>query len=291
MSWKQLSCTCSRKQEPAVTKLLEMAGAASVCYQDAEDEPILEPPIDTTPLWDSIVFTGLYDEDVDLQPTIKALQSFTPKIQNIYQEPLAEQVWERTWMDKYKPMCFGKSLWIYPSHIEPPKDDNTYITLDPGLAFGTGTHPTTALCLEWLEKNPPTGKKVIDYGCGSGVLAIAAIKLGATIAISTDIDPQALTATKSNTQLNNINLEKIPLYFPDNLPAEPVDILLANILSGPLTELAEKFSSYVASNGQIILSGILAIQESSVTKAYTPYFKEIEIQNLDGWLRITATRL
>ncbi|HIQ07290.1 MAG TPA: 50S ribosomal protein L11 methyltransferase [Thiotrichaceae bacterium] len=291
MSWKQLFCTCSRELESVVTDLLEVAGAASVCYQDAKDNPILEPPINTTPLWDSIVFTGLYDESIDLQATIDALGLLTPQVQNIYQEPLVEQVWERAWMDNFKPMCFGSSLWIYPSHITPPRDDNTYITLDPGLAFGTGTHPTTALCLEWLDKNPPVQKTVLDYGCGSGILAIAALKLGATLAISTDIDPQALTATTANANLNSINLDKIPLYFPDELPGQAVDVLLANILSGPLVELAPKLATKVVSKGQLVLSGILAAQESAIIKAYTPYFKNISVRDLDGWLRITASRL
>ncbi|MCK5726418.1 MAG: 50S ribosomal protein L11 methyltransferase [Thiotrichaceae bacterium] len=290
MSWKQLFCTCHREQEPIVTQLLEAAGAVSVCYQDAEDNPILEPAINTTPLWDSIIFTGLFDSNINLQSTIEILQKLNPQIQAIRTEDLVEQVWERAWMDDYKPMLFGSSLWIYPSHISPPDDKNTYIILDPGLAFGTGTHPTTALCLEWLDQNPPLGKTVLDYGCGSGILAVAALKLGAIKAIATDIDPQAITATKSNAKLNAIDLALIPLYLPAELPKEPVEVLLANILSGPLVELAESFSMRLKKGGQLVLSGILVAQESAIITAYAPFFDPIEVSHLDGWLRINATR-
>lgn len=289
MSWQQLKCHTVKQHEEAICTLLEEAGAASVTYQDAEDNPVLEPLPGETRLWDQLVITGLFDAEIDLTPIIQSLEQQYPKL-SLKSEILEEQQWERTWMDSFHPMQFGNNLWIYPTHSERPNDNSTQILLDPGLAFGTGTHPTTALCLEWLDGHPPKSKSVIDYGCGSGVLAIAAIKLGATHVNATDIDEQAFIATANNMQTNQVDTDLINTYLPDDLPNEPVDLVMANILSGPLTELAPKLAELIKPNGQIILSGILADQENAIINAYSPFFSKLGVTNKEGWLRVTGTK-
>jgi ribosomal protein L11 methyltransferase len=290
MSWLQLLCEASKQNEQAISQFLEENGAASVTYQDAEDNPVLEPLPGETPLWDLLVITGLFSADKDLDPVIIQLQQQFPDIINARCEPLKEQQWERTWMDSFKPMQFGDNLWIYPTHYELPNDNSTQIVLDPGLAFGTGTHPTTALCLEWLDNHPPKDLNLIDYGCGSGVLAIAAIKLGARHVQATDIDPQAFTATHNNMLTNQIEDQLITTCLPENLPSTSVDVVLANILSGPLTELAPLLAQLVKPDGQIVLSGILSEQENSIIHAYTPFFSNLITTQTDNWLRVTGTR-
>jgi len=290
MSWQQLHCQAAKQHEKSICTLLEAAGAASVTYQDAEDTPVLEPLPGETPLWGSLIITGMFDADINLNTLIKQLHQLLPKQLHIHTEKLEEQQWERTWMEHYHPMKFGDNLWIYPTHSERPNDGSTQIILDPGLAFGTGTHPTTALCLEWLDKHPPKDLKLIDYGCGSGILAIAAIKLGAEHVIATDIDKQAFIATQDNMQTNHLPANSITSYLPEEMPAEQVDILLANILSGPLTELAPTLASLVKTNGFIVLSGILAKQEQAILKAYTPFFATLEVVASKGWLRVSGQK-
>ncbi len=295
MSWQQLSCDTSKQHEKAITKLLEDNGAVSITFQDAEDNPVLEPKPGETPLWDHLIITGLFESDEDLAPVIELLGLQFPKqfsnLDNIHCETLEEQQWERSWMDSFQPMKFGNNLWIYPTHCERPNDGSTQILLDPGLAFGTGTHPTTALCLEWLDNNPPKDLTLIDYGCGSGILAIAAIKLGALHVVATDIDQQALTATLNNMQSNAIVDQAITTCFPEHLPTTPVDIVLANILSGPLTELAPQLAQLVIPKGKIVLSGILVEQEQAIVLAYSPFFTDLSVSTSGDWLRVTGTRI
>ncbi|MCK5813821.1 MAG: 50S ribosomal protein L11 methyltransferase, partial [Cocleimonas sp.] len=200
------------------------------------------------------------------------------------------QDWERAWMADFKPMRFGKNLWIYPSWNDIPDDDSTKIILDPGLAFGTGTHPTTDLCLQWLDANPPHRLSVIDYGCGSGILAIAAVKLGATQLLATDIDQQALIATKDNRLKNQIPDHAIECYFPEEMPTDPVDLLMANILSGPLVELAKTFSELTKAGGHIVLSGILEKQTANIVEAYQPYYSDLQVTQKEDWIRVTGQR-
>lgn len=290
MTWQQLRCRTGRQHEEAINALLEKAGAVSVTYEDAEDTPVLEPLPGETPLWDQLIITGLFEDNKELTTVRRDLQALLGTETSVEIEPLEEQQWERAWMNNYQPMKFGERLWIYPTHSERPHDNSTQILLDPGLAFGTGTHPTTALCLEWLDKNPPVGKTVIDYGCGSGILAIAAIKLGARHAVATDIDKQAFLATRNNMLTNQIEENLVTTCLPEAMPQQAVDLLMANILSGPLIELAATFHQYLKPRGQLVLSGILSAQENTILGAYSPLFEDLEIREKEGWLRVTGRR-
>lgn len=293
MNWQQVNCISPKQDAEALSLLLETFGALSVTYQDAEDNPIFEPQPNETPLWNAISLTALYSATQDLTALSQAIKTNFPQTQQVVINALEEQQWERTWMEDYHPMQFGEQLWIYPSNYERPDDDNTHILLDPGLAFGTGTHPTTALCLEWLDQHPPKNLHVLDYGCGSGILAIAALKLGAKHVIATDIDEQALLASEDNSQLNAIASETITICFPQQLASKQyatVDCLLANILAGPLCELANTFADFIKPQGTIVLSGILKEQQQDIIDAYTPFFTTLHCEQRHDWLRVTGIR-
>lgn len=193
-------------------------------------------------------------------------------------------------MDNFQPMRFGKNLWIVPSWHAAPDPEAVNLLLDPGLAFGTGTHPTTALCLEWLDNEPVAGKQIIDFGCGSGILAIAALLLGAEHARGTDIDPQALEASRDNAGRNGIDSARFSLYLPGDMPREPAEVLLANILAGPLVSLAPQLTDLVRPGGRLALSGILAEQAEEVVNAYAGYFELDPVAEREGWVRISGTR-
>lgn len=294
-SWLQLVCQTTKKHHQAIEDAMESAGSLSITWQDAKDTPILEPLPGEQLLWEDMIITALFDKSTDLSTLSEILTSHksTGDIQDFHIETLEDQDWERVWMKDFHPICFGEKLWIYPSNYEIPTEpsDNTYIHLDPGLAFGTGTHPTTALCLEWLDQNPPKDLSVVDYGCGSGILAVAAIKLGATQVNATDIDPQALIATKDNMSRNNIEERSIHCYLPEVCPPVAHDLVLANILCGPLIELFPVISSLTRSGGALVLSGLLEEQQSDLIETYSVAFSHFEVKILDGWIRISATKL
>lgn len=290
--WQQIICRTQKSDQAALSNALENAGAVSITYEDAADQPILEPLPGETPLWDDIIITGLFKADSPIAPILFNLcDNSRWKLKSLHTEVLEEQNWERAWMKDFHPMQFGKNLWIYPSWADMPNDDSIKILLDPGLAFGTGTHPTTALCLEWLDQYPPIDKQVIDYGCGSGVLAVAAAKLGAKSINATDIDPQALLATADNMQRNQIDSALIRHYLPEQLPQYAADLLLANILSGPLVELADTLLNLVKPSGYLVLSGILASQKEAILSAYSAQLTQIELKQSGDWLRISGKRL
>jgi ribosomal protein L11 methyltransferase len=290
--WQQIHCHSIKAFQHEITHYLEEANALSITFQDAGDTPVLEPLPGETPLWNDLILTALFAGEEDLSALLISLENKQKQwqITTIQFETIEDQDWERAWMDDFKPMQFGKNLWIYPSWSEYPDDDSTKISLDPGLAFGTGTHPTTALCLEWLDANPPLGLSVIDYGCGSGILAIAAAKLGASHIVATDIDEQALIATKDNRLKNQIPDHIITTCFPEQMPTQPVELLIANILSGPLVELAATFAQLTTAGGRIVLSGILNEQSDHIISAYQGDFKAINIQQKEDWIRVTARR-
>jgi ribosomal protein L11 methyltransferase len=269
---------------------MEAADAVSITWQDAEDDPILEPKPGEMRLWANLVVTALYEQDTNLDALLLNLETHKTawQIESIVLETVEDQAWERAWMDSYQPMCFGKRLWIYPSWFEIPEDDTVKLLLDPGLAFGTGTHPTTALCLEWLDSADLNGKTVLDYGCGSGILAIAALKLGAQSAIGTDIDPQALQATHDNAERNRIPAAQLNTYYPKQLPLQQYDVVLANILAGPLVELAPNLLKSLKLGGELVLSGILAEQAESIRAAYSPYLQDLKIVQQGDWIRVTG---
>ncbi len=292
MSWQQLVCHTTTDKQDIIVDTMEAAGAVSITWQDAEDNPILEPKPGEMRLWESLVVTALYESDVDLTSLLLSLETHKAdwNIQALQLETVEDQPWERAWMDNYQPMCFGQRLWIYPSWYEIPDDASVKLLLDPGLAFGTGTHPTTALCLAWLDGEDVTGKTVLDYGCGSGILAIAALKLGAQHAVGTDIDPQALLATQDNAERNSIDPAQLVTCYPKQLPEQTYDIVMANILAGPLVELAPHLLAALRTDGRLVLSGILAEQAESIREAYDPYLNNLMITQKDDWIRVTGSR-
>ena len=236
---------------------------------------------------------ALFDSAIDRSGLVHALHELVPDIapDHIAFRDVEDQDWTRAWMDQFQPMQFGRRLWIYPSTVEPTADDagKVIVHLDPGLAFGTGTHPTTALCLEWLDATDVTGKTVIDYGCGSGVLAVAALKLGAARTIGVDNDEQAIEASRVNAERNGV-AANLDLYLPDDFPRERKNILIANILAGPLADLAPLFAACVVAGGLLALSGILKGQETELLERYAEWFDDLAVATREDWVRITGTR-
>ncbi|RDH81579.1 MAG: 50S ribosomal protein L11 methyltransferase [endosymbiont of Galathealinum brachiosum] len=297
MPWIQLILQTDKANNDKAEETLLDAGALSVTFKDAEDNPVLEPLPGETPLWDKIILTGLFEADINTESLKSQILSQLGEQTSLKLEALEDKDWVRAWMDDYKPMQFGNRLWVCPKHLPPPQADAVNLMLDPGLAFGTGTHPTTALCLEWLDsidaENGITNKSVLDFGCGSGVLAIAALLLGAEHCDGTDIDPQAIIASKDNALENNVN-DKLDLYLPKDMPDnqshEYYDIVLANILAGPLTELAEQLANYCRTGGDIVLSGILETQSDKIIQAYSPWFNLDPIAVKDDWIRVTGKK-
>ncbi len=292
MAWWQLTVHASTAEIDMVEEALLALGAQAITLADALDEPIYEPLPGHSPVWSQSLVTGLFDQTQRLETLYDQLVMLLPShlAATIKQQLLEDQVWERTYLDYFKPTVFGNNLWIIPSWHKPVDDNATNITLDPGLAFGTGSHPTTALCLEWLDQNPPAHKTVIDFGCGSGILGIAALLLGAKSVVFTDIDPQALDATIINTQRNNLDESLFELKLPPEMGSIPVDFLVANILSGPLVELEEHLASLVKVNGHILLSGILPEQIDDIMTAYSQHFHCLITTVKDNWVRITGQR-
>jgi len=292
MSWWQLTVQTSREELDKTEAILLDLGALSLTLDDAQDDPIYEPPIGTTPVWPSTSLTGLFEQTRSIEQLYDELVAKLPahQIATIRKQMLEDQVWERAFLDQYQPILFGKDLWICPSWLEPPVADACNIILDPGIAFGTGTHPTTALCLEFLDQNPPAGKSVLDFGCGSGILGIAAVKLGADRVSFVDIDPQALQATRLNAETNQIEAEQVDIWLPQQMAPMTVDYLVANILSGPLVELEPQLAALCRPGAQLVLSGILPEQAEQVVVAYTTHFELDEVTLKDNWCRITGLR-
>ncbi len=293
MPWIQINATVTESLAEPLSDAFMEANAASVTFSDALDQPIYEPEIGSTEIWQQTKVTALYDAEVDTNPIIELVLSILPELDksqfNI--EQLEDKDWVRAWMDQFKPMQFGKNLWIIPSWIKkenlPNKNNPNAVNLflDPGLAFGTGTHPTTSLCLTWLDKHAPKNKTVIDYGCGSGILALASHNLGAYAVSGTDIDPQAITASKENSRRNNADIK---FDLVENFTEKPVDLLLANILSGPLKELAPEFKKLTKKGATLVLSGLLKTQADELILFYeSEGFQFIEQNNLDNWSQLS----
>ncbi len=290
MPWLQISFDVPREQTETVSLNLELAGALSITLGDAGDEPQLEPGPGETPLWSEVTVTALFESDPDTQALVGQLartltaQGTTPRIERI-----EDQAWERVWLDTFKPTRFGQRLWVCP-HGQTPDDPNAVVVaLDPGLAFGTGHHATTALCLDWLDGAELTGKTVLDFGCGSGILAIAALKLGAACAIAVDHDPQALEATRDNAIANGF-ADRITIHPPEALPERHVDCVLANILAGPLITLAPRLTQLLRPQGDLVLSGILADQVESVRDAYLDRIDLAPTRLREDWALLCGRR-
>ncbi len=292
MAWWQLTVHASSAEIDSVEDALLVLGAQAITLADAHDEPIYEPLPGHSPVWSQSLVTGLFDQTHSLESLYDHLVTLLPDhlAATIKQQLLEDQVWERTYLDYFKPTVFGDNLWIIPSWHKSVDNNAVNITLDPGVAFGTGSHPTTALCLEWLDQNPPNNKTVIDFGCGSGILGIAAVLLNASHVLFTDIDPQALDATLLNAQRNNLDERNIELKLPHEVSSQQVDVLVANILSGPLIELEEHLASLIKPKGNILLSGILPEQIDNIMTAYKKDFDCEPATIKDNWVRITGTK-
>ncbi|MCD5989935.1 MULTISPECIES: 50S ribosomal protein L11 methyltransferase [Pseudomonas] len=291
MPWLQVRLAISPEQAETYEDALLEVGAVSVTFMDAEDQPIFEPELNTTPLWSHTHLLALFEADTDAEHVLAHLRLLTDaELPEHMSEVIEDQDWERSWMDNFQPMRFGQRLWIVPSWHAAPEPEAVNLLLDPGLAFGTGTHPTTALCLEWLDGQDLNGCDLLDFGCGSGILAIAALLLGAKQAVGTDIDVQALEASRDNAGRNNIAPERFELYLPEDMPPQQADVLVANILAGPLVALAPQLATLVKTGGRLALSGILAEQGEEVAAAYADTFELDPIANRDGWVRITGRR-
>lgn len=267
MAWIQLRLNATASSAEEFADLLQDFGALSVTFLDAKDVPVFEPLPGETRLWGETDVMGLWRADAELAPLEALLAEDFPEL--IYKiETLEDKDWEREWMDNFHPMRFGERLWICPSWRDAPDPTAVNVLLDPGLAFGTGTHPTTALCLEWLDSQELTGKTIVDFGCGSGILAVAALKLGAARAIGIDIDPQALEASAENARRNGVD-DRLTLFLAKDAPAAcAADVVVANILAGPLVELAPQICAHLRPGGALALSGILDTQAESVAAAY-----------------------
>jgi len=291
MPWLQVRLAITPEQAETYEDALLEVGAVSVTFMDAEDQPIFEPDLGTTPLWSNTHLLALFEADTDETALLAHLQLLCGgALPEHHVERIEDQDWERSWMDGFQPMRFGQRLWIVPSWHAAPEPDAVNLLLDPGLAFGTGTHPTTALCLEWLDSQNLDNCSVLDFGCGSGILAIAALLLGAPQAAGTDIDPQALEASRDNASRNGIDPARFPVYLPADLPQQPADVVVANILAGPLVSLAPQITALVKGGGRLALSGILAEQAEEVRAAYTSAFDLDPTAIKDGWVRISGVK-
>lgn len=291
MPWLQITVPVRDEQSAVIERRMEASGALAVTLADAADEPQLEPDPGATPLWQAVEVTGLFRDDAegrrqiqDLSRALRELTDCTPRV-----TALADQVWERVWLDAFRPTRFGRRLWICPQGQRPADADAVVVDLDPGLAFGTGHHPTTALCLTWLDGQDLRGRTLIDYGCGSGILAIAAIRLGAAHAIAVDHDPQAREATARNAAANGVAAQ-IEVCTPQRLARVPADLLIANILAGPLIALAPTLTERLPPTAALALSGILREQVDEVAAAYADAFNLAQPQYREEWALLTGRR-
>ncbi len=295
LSWTELHIKTTAEYADSLSHQLSLLGAGAVTFQDAGDQPIYEPVPGALPFWQETIVIGLFDNTLALLPILAYLenQEASGFIKSFYRKDLPDQDWERVCLEHFKPIQFSPRLWICPSWHTPPDKKAVNVILDPGLAFGTGTHPTTALCLEWLEPHIQQESIVIDYGCGSGILGIAALKLGAKAVIAIDTDSQALQATQKNSQRNPDIAHRLTTYFPHEIKALNLvaDVLIANILAQPLIELAPHFASLTRSGSQLLLSGILPEQVESVSNAYRPWFHLTKPVIRNQWVRLEGERI
>lgn len=293
MPWIQAIIEVPSEQTNELEDLLMAIGAQAVTMRDAADQPIYEPKLGTTPLWSTVTLIALFDAEQPLEVQMKQLAAlyeseYEQAFPNYKLELVEDKDWVREWMDTFKPMPFGKRLWICPSWLEPEDPEAINLKLDPGLAFGTGTHATTSLCLKWLDQADIQNKTIFDFGCGSGILGIAAMLLGAKSLVGIDIDPQAILASNENTERNQMDESKVSFHLPEDAPQVKTEIVLANILAGPLVELKDSILSYLLPGGHLVLSGILASQAQTVATAYEQTCTIHSIEEDDGWVRIHA---
>ncbi len=312
MPFLELTLRCTQSDHLRIEAALNELGAMSVTLMDADaatpdEHAILEPGVGAMPLWTTLTLTALFDAYANRDVLRQALEGFTPAADLAAATfcEVADQDWVRVWMDDYPPLRFGASLWIVPWNCEIPDEAShqapgdalgdgkqrgaTIVRLDPGLAFGSGTHATTALCLEWLESLDLTGKSVLDVGCGSGILAIAALKLGAARSVGIDNDPQALIACRDNAERNGV-VEHLSVFMPDDAPNTQYDVVVANILASALDALADSIAARVKLGGLLALSGILDGQHDELLARYAEWFDDLRVTKREDWLRIDGVR-
>ena len=289
MAWLQLR-VYTRHPEFA-DELLTAYDAAAISFIDGEDSPILEPLPGETPFWPDTVTLALFPEHHDVSTVIAELRNTLPEGEALRIDTalIEDQDWVRVWLEHWPPMQFGPKFWVCPreKRAEITDAEATVLLLDPGLAFGTGTHPSTALCLEWLATADLRDKTVLDFGCGSGILAIAALLLGAKSAVCVDIDPQALTATLDNATVNGV-ADRIQMCLPSDFEARAFDVVLANILANPLIQLAPLLAQCSKLGGSITMAGLLERQADEVRSAYAPWFAFSEDGRKEGWNRLNG---
>lgn len=300
MPYLELTLPCTEAQESRYQSALDDVGALAVTLMDAhaeapDEQAIFEPGVGETPLWRELTLTALFPGDAVPELILLALEAFDPglELDGAQFRQVEDQDWERAWMDQFQPMQFGRRTFIVPWNQDLPAAadvaDAAVVRLDPGLAFGTGTHPTTALCLEWLDGLDLSAQRVLDFGCGSGILAIAALKLGAASAVGVDNDPQALTASADNAQRNDVATQ-LTLHLPEDEPADTYPVVVANILASALDTLAPLLASRVQAGGRIALSGILQGQETELLERYAEWFDALQVTTLEEWVRIDGVR-
>ena len=304
MPFLELTVPCRQSEQPRYEHALDDVGALAVTMLDANadtdnEHAILEPGVGQTPLWDAITLTALFPHDADALLLLAALESFDPALdwsQTAFRN-VEDQDWERAWMDQYAPLRFGTRTWIVPWNHELPSEADTpdaaVVRLDPGLAFGSGTHPTTSLCLQWLDAlaagGELQGREVLDFGCGSGILALAALKLGAARAVGVDNDPQALLATRDNADRNGVG-HALAVCLPDDETPATYPVVVANILASALDALADTLAARVMPGGRIALSGILDGQQAPLLQRYGAWFDGLQVAIEGDWVRIDGTR-
>ncbi len=305
MAWQQLHLQCEKANVDLAESLLLESGALSIALDDAGDQPLFEPLPGESPLWDEVILTGLFDATTDIgsqQAVEKLSHEIAVQVQasRTWLSAVADKDWEREWMSHYNPIECANNLWIVPNWLTPPKPEATNIIMDPGLAFGTGYHATTRLCLDWLTEQDLQDKVVIDYGCGSGILGIAALLLGAKHVYAVDIDPQAVLATNQNAERNHVQ-EQLQAFLPEDFNRycvdnsfDAVDVIAANILAKPLISLAPYFSTLMAQHGRIVLAGLIESQTQQVSDAFSPYFAldpkhAFSAQEDQHWQRLSGT--
>jgi len=291
MPWIQISFDVDNTEAELAAGRLELAGACSVSFADAGDDPVLEPAPGETPLWPRIRVSALFPISIDpLRVDAELAQpSGLVSRSGLHVARVDDRDWEREWLKDFAPMRFGQRLWVCPGNQQPTATDGVVVRLDPGLAFGTGTHPTTALCLRWLDAAGVHNQTLVDYGCGSGILAVAAALLGAHKVYAVDNDPQALIATRDNAERNGVS-QRIEVCAPDQLPPVTADVVIANILAGPLQELAPVLTAITRPGGQLVMSGLLQDQAEAVEQSYRTQFVFGQRAEDQGWMRLAGCR-